>query len=243
MNEKENAFTKTVRKHNRQTISNGDVLASVGVNSPGGQTGNSDRAFLGNTRRDTAAGIEARTKASAEKEDRKLEEYLHRFEWRRRIVRGKPVLGFPSYLLFFDGKATGTVCQLGSHSKPLPIIDTRLVEQHLSVIRSRTSKKPEAAFRNRVALALACQGWNVTTEYRTATGRIDILAHKEGQTLIVEVKCESGVNSMAHALGQLLFYKLEWSNAVLCVATPNRPKIAIIKMLESYGVNWLEEGR
>ena len=71
---KENVITENVRRSDRQTLSNCDVLASGGIDTTSNQARNAARgAFLDDTRGNEAARVEARKKAEQNESRRRGE--------------------------------------------------------------------------------------------------------------------------------------------------------------------------
>jgi len=77
------------------------------------------------------------------------------------------------------------------------------------------------------------------TEAPWASG-IDLLAEKGEVLQIIETKLSNDSHSMAHALGQLLFYSKFIPGASLWVCTPEKPDSTILSILSSFNVNFLE---
>lgn len=94
----------------------------------------------------------------------------------------------------------------------------------------------EAEFRDRLADAFKIDGWQVETEHYTSSGRIDIVAKKDGETRLVECKLQPSMNEASHALGQLLFYSKYFPGASLWFASPQAPDEVVTAILKSYGV-------
>ena len=90
-----------------------------------------------------------------------------------------------------------------------------------------------------VASLKSC-GWIVERESYTSQGRIDVLATRENDKRIIEVKIKIDSNSMAHALGQLLFYSKFHPGATLWIYTPQKPDLTVMSILNSFGVQYLE---
>ncbi len=100
--------------------------------------------------------------------------------------------------------------------------------------------KMESEFRDHICDVLRDSGYKVAKEYYTSQGRIDLLAEKEGTRSIIETKLSNDSHSMAHALGQLLFYSKFIPDASLWVCTLEKPDSTILSILSSFNVNFLE---
>ena len=98
----------------------------------------------------------------------------------------------------------------------------------------------EQKFRDDLAQDLAKKGWKVSKEVYTSSGRIDILAERNHETMIIETKISSLSNPCSHALGQLLFYQNYYPDASLWLATPQKPNSTILSILSKNGVSYYE---
>jgi hypothetical protein len=113
--------------------------------------------------------------------------------------------------------------------------------KYLDIQREHYEEKPgEKQFRDALAQTLTRDGWKVSKEVYTSSGRIDILSEKDHQQMIIETKMSNLSNACSHALGQLLFYQNYYPGASLWLATPKKPNSTILSILSNNGVNYYE---
>ena len=58
---------------------------------------------------------------------------------------------------------------------------------------------------------LSAEGWNIEENVNLQYGRADVIARRQGETLLIEAKSSTNTNEISHALGQLLFYQTQVS--------------------------------
>jgi hypothetical protein len=104
----------------------------------------------------------------------------------------------------------------------------------------KQDKNSENKFRNSIVDKLKKEGWKVETESYTSQGRIDILARKNDEIMLIETKMKSNSNDCSHALGQLLFYSKFHPGCKLFISTPAKPDLTILSILKSFGVEYYE---
>jgi Holliday junction resolvase len=97
----------------------------------------------------------------------------------------------------------------------------------------------EKAFGDALQERLEAEGYAVSREVPVPGGRIDILALRGPQRLIIEAKADANRASIRDALGQLLMYG--WyaghgGEATLCFAAPERPAMELLPLLGKYGI-------
>lgn len=98
----------------------------------------------------------------------------------------------------------------------------------------------ESTLRDDLARKLKAQGWTAEKESYTSQGRVDILARRQEEVRIIEIKKRADSNSVAHALGQLLFYSKFHPGATLWFYSPEKPDLTVMSILNSFGVQYLE---
>lgn len=137
-----------------------------------------------------------------------------------------------------------------ANDKPLGMIDhgefvytdprnLSIFKEWMSTLSSVEASETEDAFRNRVADHLRDSGWSVVTEVPANGGRIDILARRGDEQIIVEVKTSTHAHAASHALGQLLFYRQSCPDASLWFIAPQMPSDSVLATLAVNGVNFL----
>jgi hypothetical protein len=96
----------------------------------------------------------------------------------------------------------------------------------------------EKLLQNLVISKLVSEGWHIEENARLKVSRVDIQASRENEILIVEAKRSASPYLIAHALGQLLFYKEQVSNAKLrlAIALPTSPSDSCKEILAKYAV-------
>jgi hypothetical protein len=107
----------------------------------------------------------------------------------------------------------------------------------------RRSGISESKYQHQLAEKLKKNGWVVYLEKKTPNGRIDILAEKSGNKIIIETKLSSGLCNMQRAIGQLLLYRHCIPEAKLYIATPEKPSEEILGVLNSVGIEYYEASK
>ena len=76
-------------------------------------------------------------------------------------------------------------------------------------------------------------------EEYTSQGYIDIVATRQGEKRLIEVKVSSDSHTAAHALGQLLFYSHFHPGSSLWFAAPSHPDLTILSILDQYNISFI----
>ena len=98
----------------------------------------------------------------------------------------------------------------------------------------------EKCFCDRIQKTLEINQFSVKREVNTRFGRIDLLAQKNVELMIIEAKTRIDSNSISSALGQLLFYGSEYPDASLWIAAPQKINKDAVKLLKKYNVSFME---
>lgn len=95
----------------------------------------------------------------------------------------------------------------------------------------------ENEFRNRIATRLKQSGWTVRCEApATGGGKIDILAHRGVEAVVIETKLHAGFHSVAAALGQLCLYADDRPHVRRYIATADPIPAALATRLTRFQV-------
>ena len=97
-----------------------------------------------------------------------------------------------------------------------------------SVVKSTPKKRSSTSEKDLVELLeerLQRLGWIVETDFNLPYGRADIFASQGNRALLVEVKSDNKLNSIFHALGQILAYREQLTNFQVrsLIAIPSAP--------------------
>lgn len=83
-------------------------------------------------------------------------------------------------------------------------------------------------------------GYTVENEVKTPLGYVDIVATKGEDSMIIEVKNNSGVKDITKALGQILCYAYCIPNTTPYICTPTLPSDDSLKLLRAYNIKFLD---
>jgi hypothetical protein len=92
----------------------------------------------------------------------------------------------------------------------------------------------------RLAAEYEAQGWTVQREVAGRYGNIDMLAAKDGEQLLVEVKIPNNATALYGAIGQILVYAVDYPDAQLMLAAPCPLEESMLELLAGFGISFYD---